>query len=145
MRLQGLYNADEMNANDLHLYRANAANPFKDSSVDVDEWLAEINDVYAKAGLSRLSLAEGSAPAFLRLKAEVPEPVTDGPLVSIIMPVYKPDEYTDLAIQSAVNQSYRNIEIIIVDDGSGGDAAVRLNKWLPVDARIQVVLNEPNS
>ncbi|MGO4803840.1 glycosyltransferase family 2 protein [Arthrobacter sp. 2MCAF15] len=145
IRLQGLYNADEMNANDLHLYRANAANPFKDNSVDVDDWLAGINEIYERAGLSKLSLAEGSAPAFLRLKTDTPDPVTDGPLVSIVMPVYKPDEYTDLAIQSAVNQSYRNIEIIIVDDGSGGDAAERLNKWLPVDGRIKVVLNEANS
>ena len=130
IRLQGLYKADEMNSNDLHLYRANAANPFKDNSVDADQWLAEINDIYQRAELSRLSLAEGTAPAFLRLQAEVPVPVTEGPLVSIIMPVYKPDEYTDLAIQSAINQSYRNLEIIIVDDGSGGDAAERLNKWL---------------
>ncbi|MDQ0820481.1 hypothetical protein QFZ69_001360 [Arthrobacter sp. V1I7] len=103
IRLQSFYNADEMNSNDLHLYRANAANPFKDSSADVDQWLAEINDIYERAGLSQLSLAEGAAPAFLRLNAETPDPVTDGPLVSIIMPVYKPDEYTDLAIQSAVN------------------------------------------
>jgi general stress protein CsbA len=145
IRLQGLYNADELNANDLHLYRANAANPFKDNSVDADEWLAEINCIYERAGLSLLSLADGPATAFLRLKAEVPVPVTDGPLVSIVMPVLKPDEYTDLAIQSALNQSYRNIEIIIVDDGSGGDAAERLNKWLAVDERIKVVLNESNS
>jgi glycosyltransferase involved in cell wall biosynthesis len=145
IRLQGLYKADEMNSNDLHLYRANAANPFKDSSVDVDQWLAEINDIYARAGLSRLSLTEGTAPAFLRLQAESPAPITDGPLISIVMPVYKPDEFTDLAIQSAINQSYRNLEIIIVDDGSGGDAAQRLNKWLSVDARIKVVLNESNA
>lgn len=145
IRLQDLYKADDMNNNDLHLYRANAANPFKDNSVDVDEWLAEINDMYERAGLSRLLLADGSAPAFLRLKAEIPERVMDGPLVSIVMPVYKPDEYTDLAIQSALNQSYRNIEIIIVDDGSGGDAAERLNKWLALDRRVQVVINEPNA
>lgn len=145
IRLQHLYKADENNANDLHLYRANAANPFKDSSADAEQWLAEINDIYERAGLSRLSLAERSAPAFLRLRAEVTTPVTDGPLVSIVMPVYKPDEYTDLAIQSALHQSYRNIEIIIVDDGSGGDAAERLNKWLAVDGRVKVVLNEPNA
>lgn len=145
IRLQSLYNVDKMNGNDLHLYRANAANPFKDNSVDVAEWLGEINAVYERAGLSRLRLAEGSAPAFLRLTAEIPAPLMDGPLVSIVMPVYKPDDYTDLAIHSAISQSYRNIEIIIVDDGSGGDAAERLNKWLAVDGRIKVVLNERNA
>ena len=75
----------------------------------------------------------------------MPKPVTGGPLVTVIMPVYRPDEFTDLAISSAINQSYQNIEIIIVDDGSGGDAAERLNKWAAEDSRIKVVLNEQNS
>ena len=145
IRLQGLYDSAEMNANDLHLYRANAANPFKDTTADAEVWLGEINEIYERAGLSRLTLKKGTAPAFLRLGAEVPEPVTDGPLVSIVMPVYRPDQYTDLAIQSAINQSYRNIEIIIVDDGSAGGAADRLNKWAAEDSRIKVVLNEQNS
>lgn len=145
LRLLSLYDPAEMNANDLHLYRANAANPFKDDSADPDGWLGEINAMYEKAGLARLALAEGSGPIFLRLKTEALKPVTGGPLVTVIMPVYRPDEFTDLAIRSAIHQSYRNIEIIIVDDGSGGDAAVRLNKWAAVDRRIRVVLNEQNS
>lgn len=145
IRLQDLYNTTSANSNDLHLYRANAANPFKDASADFESWLMEINAVYEKAGLARLSLREGSESAFLRLEADPPERVMDGPLVTIVMPVYRPDEYTDLAIQSAVNQSYRNLEIIIVDDGSGGDAAERLNKWAAADKRIKVVLNPENS
>src|SRR5699024_4936495 len=40
---------------------------------------------------------------------------------------------------------YQNIEIIIVDDGSGGDAVERLNRWSSADGRIKVVLNESNS
>ncbi len=144
-RLLDLYASEEANSNDLHLYRANAANPFKDPTADADRWLTEINDMYGRAGLARLVLEPGTAPAFLRLTAESTATVTDGPLVSIVMPVYKPDEYTDLAIRSAVNQSYRNVEIIIVDDGSGGDAAERLNRWAQLDSRITVVLNEQNS
>lgn len=145
IRLQGLYDAAEMNANDLHLYRANAANPFKDESADPDGWLREFNAMYENAGLAQLTLTEGSEPAFLRLKSEPAKPVTEGPLVTVIMPVYRPDEFTDLAISSAIDQSYQNIEIIIVDDGSGGDAADRLNKWAAKDSRIKVVLNEQNS
>ena len=145
LRLEGLYDSAKMNSNDLHLYRANAANPFKHDSADLDGWLREINEMYENAGLARLMLEEGPGPAFLRLKTEAPLPDLGGPLVTVIMPVYRPDEYTDLAISSAVNQSYQNLEIIVVDDGSGGDAADRLNKWAAEDKRIKVVLNQQNA
>ena len=144
-RLEDIYDSAGMNANDLHLYRANAANPFKDDSADPDNWLAEINAMYDKTGLARLTLAAGEAPAFLRLRSEETAQIEGGPLVSVIMPVFRPDEFTDLAISSAINQSYRNLEVIIVDDGSGGDAAERLNAWAARDSRIRVVLNPVNA
>lgn len=40
------------------------------------------------------------------------------PLVSIIIPVYNVEDYLEECLQSAVNQTYKNIEIIIVNDGS---------------------------
>ena len=42
----------------------------------------------------------------------------NNPLVSIIIPIYNSEAFLDKCIQSAVNQSYKNIEIILVDDGS---------------------------
>lgn len=44
--------------------------------------------------------------------------IKDQPLVSIIIPTYNRDIYLEKAIQSIVNQSYSNVEIIVVDDGS---------------------------
>ncbi|MCU1515507.1 MAG: glycosyltransferase family 2 protein [Pseudarthrobacter sp.] len=145
-RLEGLYDPETKNANDLHLYRANADNPFKGSAAaDIGPWLEEVNAIYERAGLARLVLEDGTSNAFLRLTAEAPGAVSDGPLVSIIMPVYQSDDFTDRAIGSALKQTYRNIEIIIVDDGSPDMSQERLQTWADADERVKVILNGPNS
>ena len=43
------------------------------------------------------------------------------PLVSIIIPVYNGANFVKYAIESAINQTYKNIEIIVVNDGSNDD------------------------
>ena len=40
------------------------------------------------------------------------------PLVSVIIPVYKVKEYLDTCVKSIVGQTYRNLQIVLVDDGS---------------------------
>ena len=46
-------------------------------------------------------------------------------LISVIVPVYKVEQYIDRCVQSIVSQSYENLEIILVDDGStDGSGAV---------------------
>ena len=39
-------------------------------------------------------------------------------LISVIVPVYKVEDYLDRCVESIVNQTYWNLEIILVDDGS---------------------------
>jgi glycosyltransferase involved in cell wall biosynthesis len=39
-------------------------------------------------------------------------------LISVIVPVYKVEKYLDKCVQSIVDQTYKNLEIILVDDGS---------------------------
>ena len=45
-------------------------------------------------------------------------------LVSVIVPVYKVEKYLDKCVGSIVAQSYKNLEIILVDDGSPDNCAI---------------------
>lgn len=61
------------------------------------------------------------------------------PLVSVIIPVYKVEKYLDRCVASIVSQTYENLEIILVDDGSPDNCPVMCDKWAKKDNRIQVI------
>ena len=59
--------------------------------------------------------------------------------ISIIVPVYKAEKYLDRCVLSLVNQSYKNIEIILVDDASPDNCPAICDKWAEKDERIRVL------
>lgn len=63
----------------------------------------------------------------------------DKPLISIIVPIYKVEKYLDRCVQSIVNQTYQNLEIILVDDGSPDHCPVMCDTWAEKDNRIKVI------
>ena len=60
-------------------------------------------------------------------------------LISVIVPVYKVEQYLDKCISSIVNQTYDNLEIILVDDGSPDNCPKICDNWAEKDQRIKVV------
>lgn len=58
-------------------------------------------------------------------------------LISIIVPVYNMEKYIDKCINSIINQTYKNIEIIIVDDGSTDKSSKIIDKYKKIDKRIK--------
>lgn len=64
-------------------------------------------------------------------------------LVSIIIPIYKVSDYLDACVESACRQSYANLEIILVDDGSPDDCPQKCDEWAEKDDRIKVI-HKPN-
>ena len=63
-------------------------------------------------------------------------------LISVIVPVYKVEKYLDRCVQSIVDQTYSNLEIILVDDGSPDNCPAMCDIWAEKDDRIQVIHKE---
>lgn len=60
-------------------------------------------------------------------------------MISVIIPVYKVEEYLDDCICSVVEQNYTNLEIILVDDGSPDNCPLMCDMWTEKDSRIKVI------
>ena len=60
-------------------------------------------------------------------------------MISVIVPVYKVEEYLDECIESIVNQTYQDLEIILVDDGSPDNCTQMCDAWEKKDKRIKVI------
>lgn len=61
------------------------------------------------------------------------------PLISIIVPVYNVEKYLDECVRSLIEQSYTNLEILLVDDGSLDSSGRICDRWKREDQRITVI------
>jgi len=60
-------------------------------------------------------------------------------LVTVVLPVYNVEKYLDRCLESVVNQTYRDLEIILVDDGSPDNSPALCEAWAAKDSRIKVI------
>jgi len=122
---------------------------------DLGVAITHINRLFAELGCQHIELLpDDGRPAFDRFSGtsqpsggtavEYP-PVLDGPLVSVVMTSFGPSEYIATAVRSILDQSYRNLELIIVDDGSSETDATRLLEFERLDPRVVVLLKVGNS
>ena len=65
------------------------------------------------------------------------------PLISVIVPVYNAAAFLDQCLESIVGQTYRNLEILVVNDGSTDGSAAMCDHWADRDERIRVI-HQPN-
>lgn len=63
-------------------------------------------------------------------------------MVSVIIPVYNTELYLEKCISSVVNQTYQDLEIIIINDGSTDSSSIICKKWEKIDARIRYIEKE---
>ena len=63
-------------------------------------------------------------------------------LISIVVPVYNVEEYLSRCLDSIINQTYKNIEIICVNDGSTDNSLKILTTYSELDYRIKIISQE---
>ena len=66
------------------------------------------------------------------------------PFVSVLMPVYNEQRFISEALDSVLNQTYQNFELVVIDDGSTDGTPEILNQYTKLDSRINVY-PQPNS
>ena len=66
-------------------------------------------------------------------------------MISVIIPVYNTEKYLDKCIESVVNQTYSNLEILLIDDCSTDGSPEILDRWSEIDNRIKVIHKSDNS
>ena len=60
-------------------------------------------------------------------------------LISVVVPIYKVEKFLPVCIESIIRQSYKNIELILVDDGSPDLCPLICEKYNQTDSRIRVI------
>lgn len=109
--------------------------------------LAKINEIYSRAGLCTLTLidqAKGFTFGNLGTSDIAAVRVPDQPKISVLMPVYGAEEFIALAVTSMLEQSWRNIEIVLVEDHSPDRSWEVIEALAKRDSRIVCVRNERN-
>lgn len=69
--------------------------------------------------------------------------IDSNPLVSIVIPVYNTAKYLDACLQSVISQTYENLEILIINDGSTDDSNLIIANYQRLDSRI-LYISKPN-
>lgn len=63
-------------------------------------------------------------------------------MISVIIPIYNTESYLEQCIQSVINQTYKDLEIILINDGSTDNSGLICQKWKEQDPRIRYIKKE---
>ncbi|MDV2583314.1 glycosyltransferase [Alkalibacillus haloalkaliphilus] len=152
MEAESLRNLGEHNQaiNTLEPYK-NTNNPdiflaMANAHANEQDQLKWINKVYEQHNEKTVHFAEKDYDLYDRLDVtdDQLQPVDEEGKVSIIVPVYNAGNMIEIAIESLRKQTWRNLEIIVVDDCSQDDTYELAKQYESVDDRIKVIQTEQN-
>lgn len=115
-----------------------------------DECLEAINDIFYRAGLVGLTRIRADRPVALdNLKATGPVVCylvdeAQQPMISVVVPAHNAAGTLPIALEGLLSQSWRNLEVIVVDDGSSDETVAIAKCYAQKDARVRYLENAHN-
>lgn len=123
------------------LMLANMANPWVPGNQqgDLASWGRFTASIFNADGVEPLDVAPTVGVAFDNLLCSSPVDAGWGPKVSVLMPTHNPGPRLGTALASLLGQTWRNFEILILDDGSDPEHRFYMDAWAERDARIRIL------
>ncbi len=112
---------------------------------DAAGWLAGMNAYLGRFDLAPIALVQREGALFDRIGAAAVPAVLEGPLVSVLMPVWNAAAWVGQAARSILGQSWRNLELIAVDDASTDGSWDVLQRIAATDRRMTLLRNAVNA
>ncbi|HSP59667.1 MAG TPA: glycosyltransferase family 2 protein [Ornithinimicrobium sp.] len=146
--LQELLTDEEVGIADIDRWalRTDLANPWRADPDRVatpeqeEEWLALLNEVHRQDDLEPVRLEPGSTGTpYQRLTCDATVEKVDGELVTVVMSAYRPERDILTAARSVLAQSWRNLELLVVDDASPPGSEALLAEVDALDTRVRLV------
>ncbi len=111
---------------------------------DETAWCMHLNRYLAHFGIAPVRLRPDGASRFLRLTCETLPAIDQGPCVSVIMPAWNAEATVSFAAHSILGQTWRPLELIIVDDASTDGTWAALRAIAAQDSRVKLLRNPVN-
>lgn len=107
-------------------------------------WLEKINHFLQSYGVESIDLGREGDRVFSRIDCRAAVEKISGPLVSVIVTAWRPDECLLQAVSSILNQSWQNLEVIVVDDASPAEFTPVFEACMSLDSRVSVIRQAVN-
>lgn len=133
----GEYHFSKIYPDKTELLRANRA---VQNGENINQWLKHLNTYIIQFGITPLKL-KGSGEIFERLSTTPPPPQFKGPLVTVIMPVRNVSATLRPSICSILCQTWKNLELLVIDDASTDATSAILRELSLEDPRIKIFTN----
>ncbi|MCZ2261523.1 glycosyltransferase family 2 protein [Isoptericola sp. QY 916] len=116
----------------------------EEHGVASESWLAELNDNLRAFGIDPVGLTPEGATPFDRLQPGTTRTAGPGPLITVVMPAYRPGPESITAVRSVVQQTWQDWELLVVDDASGDEFEAVFAQLQGLDPRVRVLRQPVN-